>query len=134
MQRIVAISLAVFFLGLAGLMASVTLFVRDPIPVVGTRAPLTVHTGETPDTGLRVTLAVDPAFRFEVTGEGAQGDSKPQVRLVPGEGGGSALVVEVAAASQGVFQGRGSFTAPGRWTLELTDAGTTAAFPFILRE
>ena len=135
MQRLIAIVLAVFFIGLAGLMASVTFFVRDPIPVLTARAPLAVHTGETPDAGLRATLAVDPAFRFEITGQGTRGGDLPEVRLRRGEGtAASDIDVEVDSAAEGVFQGRGSFTAPGRWTLELTDAGDTTAFPFILQE
>lgn len=135
MQRVIAIALAVFFLGLAGLMASVTLFVRDPLPVLTARAPLTVHTGETPDAGLRATLAVDPAFRFEVTGQGTEGDALPRVTLRRGEGGGASDIdVPVQAAAQGLFQGRGSFTAPGRWVLVLDDGGARGEFPFILQE
>ena len=134
MQRLIAIVIAVFFLGLAGLMASVTLFVTDPHPVVTSRAPLTVHTGETPEDGLRASLAVDPAFRFEITGEGARGSDKPSVWLRGADAGADDIEVTMEDAGEGFFQGRGSFPAAGRWTLEMTDAGETSAFVFILQE
>lgn len=133
MQRLIAAVLAVFFLGLAGLMASVTFFVRDPIPVVTARAPLIVAEGETLDEGLRVTFAVDPSFRFEITGEGARG-GLPTVHLRRTQGGASDIAVEVSSAMEGVFQGRGQITAPGRWTLELAHDGGTLEAPFILQE
>lgn len=135
MQRLFALVLAVFFLGLAGLMASVTFFVRDPIPVVSARTPLIVSEGEAPGEGLRATFAVDPAFRFEISGEGARG-GLPEVllRRGEGEGNGSDIEVEVSEAAEGVFQGRGQITAPGRWTLVLAHDGDTLEAPFILQE
>lgn len=133
MQRLIAAGLAVFFLGLAGLMASVTLFVRDPIPVVSARSPLVVSEGTTPGEGLRATLAVDPTFRFEVSGQGAR-SGLPEVRLRRGEGGTGDIAVEIAAPAEGIFQGRGQLTAPGRWTLVVADEGRTLEAPFILQE
>ena len=133
MQRLIAAVLAVFFLGLAGLMASVTFFVRDPIPVVSARTPLIVSEGEMPGEGLRATFAVDPTFRFEISGEGARG-GLPEVTLRRGEGDGSSIAVEVSEAAEGVFQGRGQITAPGRWTLVVAHDGDTLEAPFILQE
>lgn len=133
MQRVIALALGVFFIGLAALMASVTFFVRDPIPVVHARAPLSVQTGDTPDTGLRATLAVDPTFRFEVSGQGAR-DGTPRVQLRRGEGGNGDIAVPTEPVGAGIFQGRGEFTAPGRWTLVLEDGDAVAEFPFILQE
>lgn len=133
MQRLIALILAVFFLGLVGLMASVTLFVRDPIPVVSARVPLTVAAAEAPAQGLRARLVIDGAFRFEIIGEGAR-DATPGVLLRRDAGGGADIPVTVEALGPGVFQGRGQFTAPGRWTLVLADAGETREFPFILQE
>ena len=133
MQRLIAAILAVFFLGLAGLMASVTFFVRDPIPVVSARTPLIVSKGDSPDDGLRATFAVDPSFRFEISGEGARG-GLPEVSLRRGEGDGSSIAVEVSEAAEGVFQGRGQITAPGRWTLVVAHDGDTLEAPFILQE
>ncbi len=135
MQRIIAVVLAVFFLGLAGLMASVTLFVRDPIPVVTARAPLAVHAGETPDSGMRASLVVDGAFRFEVQGHGLSGSDTPEVKLRRAEGaGGDDIAIEVEDLGAGSFHGRGSFTAPGRWTLVVRDGASVAEFPFVLQE
>ena len=133
MTRLIAIFLAVFFLGLAALMASVTFFVRDPMPVLSNRAPLLIATGDTPDAGLRATLAVDPAFRFEVSGQGAR-SAAPDLRLRRGEDGNGDIEVETEALGGGSFQGRGQFTAPGRWTLLLDDDGDTTEVPFILQE
>lgn len=133
MQRLIAAVLAVFFLGLAGLMASVTFFVRDPIPVVSARTPLIVSQGDTPDEGLRATFAIDATFRFEITGEGARG-GLPEVTLRRGEGDGSSIAVEISEAAEGVFQGRGQITAPGRWTLLVAHDGDTLEVPFILQE
>ena len=134
MQRVIAIVIAVFFLGLAGLMASVTFFVTDPHPVVTARSPLNVHTGETPEQGLRASLAVDPAFRFEITGEGARGSDKPEVWLRGSDAGADDIEVAMEDAGEGFFQGRGSFPAAGRWRLELIDGGESSEFIFILQE
>ncbi|MGY6410008.1 MAG: hypothetical protein ACXIUV_03120 [Alkalilacustris sp.] len=133
MTRLLAVLLAVFFLGLAALLASVTFFVRDPMPVLTTRAPVVFTQGEPGADGPRTTVAVDPTYRFEVTGQNP-GDTPPRVSMRRAEGDQSAVEVEVTAAGEGLFQAHGQFTAPGRWTLQLEDATGTQDFTFILQE
>ena len=132
-RKLLAVFFAVFFIGLAGLMASVTFFVRDPIPVIGARAPLVVHQGDVAD-GLRATLAVDPTMRFELSGEDSRSSSPPGARLVRGQGGGGSIDIDLEDAGEGRWIGRGSFTAPGRWKLEFATVEGLKEFPFILQE
>lgn len=132
-QRLIAALLALFFLGLVGLMASVTFFVRDPIPVVSARVPLVVHDGDISE-GLRATLAVDPTMRFELSGQDTRSATPPGARLVRGQGGGGSIDVALEEVGDGQWVGRGNLTAPGRWTLELATAGGRKEFPFILQE
>jgi hypothetical protein len=133
MQRLIAVLLAVFFLGLAGLMASVTLFVRDPIPVVSARVPLIAATDPEAGAPLRARVIVDGAFRFEVIGEGLRAPA-PTALLRRGQGGAGDIPVALEPLGGGAFRGRGQFTAPGRWALVLDDGGTATEFPFILQE
>ena len=134
-QRVLAAVLAAFFLGLAALMASVTLFVREPLPVVGARTPLTLAAGPVGDR-LHATLVVDPSFRFELMAErGTPGTgTPPTARLIRPQGDASPIVITFETPADGAWRGSGQFTLPGRWTLELTHAGDTATAPFILRE
>lgn len=134
MTRLLAALLAVFFLGLVALMASVTFFVRDPIPVLSARAPVSVQEEGSIGSGLRATVAVDPSMRFEVTGEGARGDSLPALRLERADGSDASLPIDVESAGAGFFQGRGQFTAPGRWRLLVDDDGRELELTFILQE
>ena len=134
MTRLLAAVLAVFFLGLVALMASVTLFVRDPMPVLSARVPVMFEQGDPAAGGLRATVAVDPSYRFEITGEGPRGAEMPSVTLRRGEADGSAVDIDVSSAGAGLFQAHGQFTAPGRWTLQLDDGTETHSFGFILQE
>ena len=133
MTRLLAVLLAVFFLGLAGLLASVTFFVRDPMPVLSARAPVVFEEGEPGTGGLRATVSVDPTYSFEVMGQ-APGAAPPQVGMRRAEGDESAVEVEVSEAGEGLFQAHGQFTAPGRWTLQLHDGTEAHEFTFILQE
>lgn len=134
MTRLFAVLLAAFFLGLAALLASVTFFVRDPMPVLSARSPVVFEQGEAVAGGLRATVAVDPTYRFEVMGEAGPRDTPPRVGMRRAEGDESAIEVEVSEADEGLFQAHGQFTAPGRWTLQLDDGEETHEFTFILQE
>ena len=134
MTRLLAVLLAAFFLGLAALLASVTVFVRDPMPVLSARVPVVFEQGEAGDGGLRATVAVDPTYRFEVMGEAGRSESPPRVGMRRAEGDESAVDVEVNEAGAGLFQAHGQFTAPGRWTLLLDDGDEAHEFTFILQE
>ncbi|MBK5926901.1 hypothetical protein [Rhodobaculum claviforme] len=129
MTRIIAAALAVFFLGLVALMASVTLFVRDPMPVLSARVPVSIERD-----GVRATVAVDPTYRFEVTAEGLPRDIAPDLTMHRGEADGRAVEMEVTDAGAGLVQGFGQFTAPGRWTLTLMGGDGPVEFGFVLQE
>ncbi|MGY6632620.1 MAG: hypothetical protein ACXIU8_02635 [Alkalilacustris sp.] len=131
MIRIIAALLAVFFLGLVALMASVTLFVRDPMPVLSARVPVSFHDEAQ---GLRATVAVDPTYRFEITVEGPRGEGAFALGMRRGEADGRAVDVEVTDAGAGLVQGFGQFTAPGRWTLRIDGAEAPLDFGFVLQE
>ena len=135
MTRMIAIFIGVFFVGLAALMASVTIFVRDPMPVLSARAPIVIQEGDTPEAdGLRATLSVDPTYAFEVMGQGARDGDVPGITMQRGEGDGSTVDVEVEEIGEGIFQGRGQFTAPGRWTLTVSSGDQRQEVAFILQE
>ncbi len=134
MSRLLAVLLAVFFLGLAGLLASVTFFVRDPMPVLSARVPVTFEQGDVAAGGLRATVSVDPTYAFEVMGEAGARETPPRVAMRRAEGDESDVSVEVTEAEAGLFQAHGQFTSPGRWTLQLDDGDETHEFTFILQE
>ena len=134
MTRLLAVLFATFFIGLAALLASVTFFVRDPMPVLSARVPVVFQQGEPAAGGLRATVAVDPSYRFEVMGEAGNRSTPPQVGMRRAEGDESAVEVEVSEAEAGLFQAHGQFTAPGRWTLQLHDGTEAHEFTFILQE
>ena len=134
MTRLFAIVLAVFFLGLAALMASVTIFVRDPMPVLSARAPVSFEQGDPAVDGVRATVAVDPTYSFEIMGEAGARDTPPRISMRQGEGEGDEIEIEMGDAGAGLFQAHGQFTAPGRWTLEINDGTADYEFGFILQE
>ena len=131
MTRVIAALLAVFFLGLVLLMTSVTLFVRDPMPVLSARVPVSF---EEASTDLRATVSVDPSYRFAITAENLPDDQPLVLSMRRGEADGRAVEVEVTDAGAGLVQGFGQFTAPGRWTLQLPGSDGPLDFGFILQE
>ena len=134
MTRLLAALLAVFFLGLAALMASVTLFVREPMPVLSARVPVSFEHGDRAAGGVRATVSVDPSYRFEITGEVARSGAVPPLALRRGEADGSPVPLDVSSSGAGLFQAHGQFTAPGRWTLEIGEGPDSHSFGFILQE
>lgn len=129
MTRIIAIGFAVFFLGLVALMASVTLFVREPMPILTTRVPVAIE-----QDGVRASVSVDGSYRFTVSAEGLPAGAADTLEMHRGEADGREVAVAITETGPGRAQGTGQFTAPGRWTLTLTGAGGPLAFGFVLQE
>ena len=131
MTRLLAALLAVFFLGLVALMASVTLFVRDPMPVLGTRAPISFANEEGT---LRATVAADPTYRLEITVQSPPEAPAPELTLRQGSAEGRPVPLQLTEGGAGILQATGQFTAPGRWTLQIDGPGGAQSFGFILQE
>ncbi|MGP9790022.1 hypothetical protein [Roseinatronobacter sp. NSM] len=128
--RVIALSLLAFVLGFIILMASVTFFVRDPLPIVGANQTLLLHSVEiTPQ--IRTAVAIDGGYRVDVTVEHAQ-TQDPHALLRPT--GGAEIMLDTGTDSAGAWSGSGQMTRPGRWELVLTVGSTREVIPFIVRE
>ena len=128
--RIIALSLLGFTMGFIILMASVTFFVRDPLPIVGANQTLLLHTTEiTPQ--IRTSVAIDGGYRVDLTVEHSEMQD-PQVTLRPV--GGQEIALDTGIDSSGAWSGSGQMTRPGRWELILRDGSASEVMPFIVRE
>lgn len=132
-QRIIAIVMAGFFLGLVGLMASVTLFVRDPLPVLTPRSPASFSAQEAGQM-MQARITVDGTYRFDILLASQADPDPPQVALTRPLGDAAPIATEVTALPDGRFQALGQFTTPGRWQISVRHGEATADFPFILQE
>lgn len=128
--RIIALTLLGLVMGFIILMASVTFFVREPLPIVGANQTLLLHTLElTPQ--IRTAVAIDGGYRVDLTVEHAE-TQDPQVTLRPV--GGQAILLDTGTDSSGAWAGSGQMTRPGRWELVLRDGDITEVMQFIVRE
>lgn len=132
-QRIVALVLAGFFLGLVALMASVTFFVRDPLPVLTPRSPASFS--ETLDgSPVQARIAVDGSYRFDIIVASGLDSAPPEIALTRPTSDAAPIPTRVTALPDGRFQALGQFTAPGRWQISLRHGPAAVDFPFILQE
>ncbi len=128
--RIIAITLLGLIMGFIILMASVTFFVREPLPIVGANQTLLLHSTEfTPQ--IRSTIAIDGGYWVDLTVEHAETQS-PEVILRPV--GGQPLILDTGTDADGAWSGAGQMTRPGRWELVLSDGETREIMQFIVRE
>lgn len=128
--RIIALVLLGLIMGFIILMASVTFFVREPLPIVGPNQTLLLHTDEiTPQ--IRSTIAIDSGYRVDLTIEHAENQT-PVVQLRPTDG--EAIALEMGTDSTGAVFASGQFTRPGRWEVVVTQGAVREVKPFILRE
>lgn len=128
--RIIALTLLGLIMGFIVLMASVTFFVREPLPIVGANQTLLLHTVEI-EPQIRTAVAIDGGYRVELTVEHGDGQD-PQVALRPIDG--QAIPLDTGTDSSGAWSGSGQMTRPGRWELVLTDGTIREVMPFIVRE
>lgn len=129
-SRIIALVLLGLIMGFILLMASVTFFVRDPLPIVGANQTLLLHTTEiTPQ--IRTSVAIDGGYQVELTVEHDAGQT-PVVQLRPTDG--QPIMLDVGTDSAGAWSASGQMTRPGRWELVLTEGATREIQPFIVRE
>ncbi|WP_439560137.1 hypothetical protein [Roseinatronobacter sp.] len=128
--RVIALSILALVLGFIVLMASVTFFVRDPLPIVGANQTLLLHTVEI-QPQIRTAVAIDGGYRVDVTVEHAE-TQDPHAQLRPT--GGSEITLDTGTDSTGAWSGSGQMTRPGRWELVLTVGPTREVIPFIVRE
>lgn len=128
--RIIALTILGLTLGFIVLMASVTFFVREPLPIVGANQTLLLHSTEiTPQ--IRSSVALDGSYRVDLTVEHAP-EQSPDVQLRPS--GGQPIPLDTGTDSRGAWSGSGQLTRPGRWELVLTEGNTREVLQFITRE
>ena len=121
----------VLVLGFVGLLASVTFFVRDPLPMLSPRVPVAFA----PENGIAVRLSVDGGFAFEALVESTEtAETPPRLVLRPVGTGGAGIMPDAARLDEGLFLASGQFNAVGRWELGVRHGDTSATFVFILRE
>ncbi|TVP72292.1 MAG: hypothetical protein EA339_07210 [Rhodobacteraceae bacterium] len=128
--RIIALTLLGLIMGFILVFASVTFFVRDPLPIVGANQTLLLHTVEiTPQ--IRSAVAIDGGYRVELTVEhDAAQDLQVQLRPVDGQ----AILLDIGTDSAGAWSATGQMTRPGRWELVLTEGAAREIMQFIVRE
>jgi hypothetical protein len=122
--RIIALVILGLFLAFVAVMASVTFFVRDPLPIVGPNQQLALETTEiTPP--IRAEIAINGDYRAMVSVVPL--DRVQRVRLRPSGGDPIPLVQEGDMAE-------GQFTRTGRWELVLNAGDIQEVLPFVLRD
>ena len=131
--RIIALGFAVFFLGLVAVMASVTMFVREPLQILSPNVPVAFALQDDSAT-LQLQLRVDGGYGFEVMTSSDVGEGAPEIALAPVGSGGAPLTPEVHETAPGVYSANGQFYAPGRWEISVRHGALAESFAFILRE
>ena len=129
--RILALILLVAMLGFAGMMASVGLLVRDPLPVVARHQSLTVESDAlTPPVTVRMSFDGAFAVAMEIAHPGRQ--AAPEIRLAPHDGGAIPLDLDASTAER--TRAEGQLTRPGRWELTIIDGATHESRAFIVQD
>ncbi|SDW75651.1 hypothetical protein [Roseicitreum antarcticum] len=118
-QRVIALALLAAILGFIVLLASVTFFVRDPLPILGPRAPVQFATQEI-EPAMGVQLALDGSYLIEVQVQHPGHDTAPQISLRPT--GGAPILLEIQTTGPQSIISAAQLTRPGRWELVLRDA------------
>ena len=128
--RIIALTILGLVMGFIILMASVSFFVRDPLPIVGANQTLLLHSTDL-SPQIRTSVAIDGGYRVDLTVEHSE-EQDPQIVLRPV--GGEAIILDTGTDSGGAWSGSGQMTRPGRWELILTNGAEREVMPFIVRE
>lgn len=132
-QRLVAIVIAVFFLGLIGIMASVTFFVREPLPIASPRVPVTLET-DSPGAVARAEVSLDGAYRFDILLTLHTDAAGPDVALLHPASGAEPVLPDLDRPAPNQLRATGQFIAHGRWEILVEDGINRQTLPFILRE
>ena len=128
--RTIAFALLVLIVGFIGVMASVTLFVRDPLPIVGANQTLLLHTIDI-EPQIRSAVAIDGAYRVDLTVENVDpADISVTMRPV----GGAGIPLDQGTNSAGAWSANGQVTRPGRWEIVLQTDDAREVMQFIVRE
>lgn len=116
--------------GFVGVMASVSLFVRDPLPIVGPNQTLQLTSVELAPP-VRSSVTIDGGYRVELT---LEDDSPlpPQVSLQPTNG--SPIPLDAGENANGVWSASGQLTRPGRWELVMVRGDIREVLAFVVRE
>ncbi len=129
--RYLALILLVAMLGFAGMMASVGLLVRDPLPIVARHQSLVVESDTlTPPVAVR--MSFDGAFvvAIDIAHPGRQ--AAPEIRLAPHDGG--AIPLELGESTAERTRAEGRLTRPGRWELTIIDGAARESQAFIVQD
>lgn len=135
MLRLAIIALSVVFIAIIAGLASIPLLIRDPLPVVGPRAPVSFQyrQGEV-TTAAR--LRVDTARRFllVLVSDADRASEAPTLAFtMPGHDM-PALVPDVDVISGNRFRAAGVFPVPGRWQVSIRQGEYQRSFQFIVGE
>lgn len=122
--RIVALVFLGLFLAFVAVMASVTLFVRDPLPIIGPNQRLGLETAQiTPP--LRAEIAVSGDYEATITVTPIDQVDRVRLRFTGGD--------DIPLLAEG-NTAEGQFTRTGRWELVLSSGGTEEVLAFVLRD
>ncbi|MCC1480524.1 hypothetical protein [Roseibaca sp. Y0-43] len=122
--RIVALVFLGLFLAFVAVMASVTLFVRDPLPIIGPNQRLGLETTQiTPP--LRAEIAVSGDYEATITVTPIEQVDRVRLRFTGAD--------DIPLLADG-NTAEGQFTRTGRWELVLTAGGTEEVLAFVLRD
>lgn len=128
--RSIAIVILLVVVGFIGTMASVQLFVRDPLPVIGANQMLHLRTRAI-SPPIAAQIAVDGGYRIEVQLQ-HPGNGAPELTLRPTDGG--AIALDLHSTSETHLVANGQLSRPGRWELVLGTPAARETLQFIVRE
>ncbi|NBB99216.1 MAG: hypothetical protein GVY34_13790 [Alphaproteobacteria bacterium] len=122
--RIIAFVFLGLFLAFVAVMASVTFFVRDPLPIVGPNQSLTLESADLPRP-VRARLAIDGDYKGLLTVTPLDAVDRVRLRFTDSD--------PVPLVQQG-DTAEAQFTRTGRWELVLNAGNTQEVIAFVLRD
>lgn len=122
--RIVAFVFLGLFLAFVAVMASVTFFVRDPLPIIGPNQRLVLETTEILPP-LRAEIEIDGDFKALVSVVPLDRVSRVRLRFTNSD---DVPLVQDGDAAEA------QFTRTGRWELVLESGSTQEVLAFVLRD
>lgn len=128
--RIIALAILGLLIAFIGVMASVSFFVRDPLPILAPNRSLVLESTQIAPP-VRSTVMIDGGYRVEVT---IEDPATPTVQAILRPVGGTAIPLDAGANAGGVYSASGQLTRPGRWELVLERGGVREALVFIVQE